>query len=203
MRVARVLEVGVGGPAAGKLDESVPAAGEREFEDQADDSVVVVLDFAREALAGFEDERVERLFDGRTLVANVSGSLFEAGVGSAGSEDVAEDVELNFFADVELDQDEDGTAERRRGGLARLAAGTRGRVGGERGWMIAIHRCDFRLMISDCRFRIEKTSPLRGWGSGSEHPQSSVYCPRKRENGVGRAYVIENTLFDGFFSGYG
>jgi hypothetical protein len=89
------------------LDERVPSAGKREFEDQANDAVVVVLDFSGEALAGIEDEWVESLFDGRTLVADVGGSLFEAGVGGAGSEDVAEDVEFDFFADVELDQDED------------------------------------------------------------------------------------------------
>jgi len=46
------LEVGVGGPAAGELDERVPIAGERELEDQADHAVVVVLDLSLEALAG-------------------------------------------------------------------------------------------------------------------------------------------------------
>ena len=110
------FEVGVGGPAAGKLNERVPAAGERKFENEADDSVVVVLDLALEALSAVEDEGLERFLDGRTLVADVSGSLMlEAGLGGAGSEDVAELVEADLFADVELDQDQDGAAEGRGG----------------------------------------------------------------------------------------
>jgi hypothetical protein len=106
------FEVGVGGPAGGKLDERVPVAGERQLEDQADDAVIVILDLALEALAAVEDERVEAFFDGRTLVADVSGSLMlEAGFGGAGAEDLAEFVEADLFADVELDQDQDRAAQ--------------------------------------------------------------------------------------------
>ena len=40
--------------------------------DDAEDAVVVVLDFALEPLAGFEDEGIERVDDGRALVADVA-----------------------------------------------------------------------------------------------------------------------------------
>ena len=52
---SELFEGGVGSPTAGKLDESVPGAGEGQLEDQADYAVIVVLDLAFEALAGFED----------------------------------------------------------------------------------------------------------------------------------------------------
>ena len=102
-----LFEVGVGDPAAGEFDESLPAAGEGEFEHEADDAVVVVLDLAVEALAGVEHQGLEGLLDGRALVADVGGSLLEAGFGGAGAEDLAEFVEADLFADVELDQDQD------------------------------------------------------------------------------------------------
>ena len=117
-----LFEVGVGGPAAGELDERVPPAGKGQLEVEADDAVVVILDLSGKALAGFEDERLERLLDRRALVADVGRSLFEAGIGGAGSEDGAEHVEPDLFADVELDQGEDRAA---RG------AGRDGTVGSE------------------------------------------------------------------------
>ena len=108
----QLLEVGVGGPAAGEFDERVPVAGEGQLEDEADDAVVVVLDLSGEALAAFEDQRLEGLLDRRALVADVGGSLLEAGLGGAGWEDLAELVEADLFADVELDQDQDRSAQR-------------------------------------------------------------------------------------------
>src|ERR1700683_5537772 len=95
----------------------LPVAGEWKLEDQADNAVIVVLDLALEALAAFEDEWFEAFFDGGALEADVFGGLvLEAGFGGAGSEELAEFVELDLFADVELDQGEDGTLERSGGG---------------------------------------------------------------------------------------
>jgi hypothetical protein len=70
-----------------------------------------------EALAAFEDERLEAFFDRGTLEADVfRGLVFEAGFGGAGSEKLAELVEFDLFADVELDQGKDGALQRGWGG---------------------------------------------------------------------------------------
>src|ERR1700685_3728573 len=117
----------------------LPVAGEWEFEDQADDAVIVVLYLTFEALAAFEDERFEAFFDGGALEANVFGSLvFEAGFGGAGSEELAEFVELDLFADVELDQGEDGALERSGGGAGRQGVELVG-DGGRGGLEWAVH----------------------------------------------------------------
>ena len=89
----------------------VPPAGKREFEFEADDAVIVVLDLSGKALAGFEDQRLERFVYGRTLVADVCRGLLEAGFGGARGEEFAELVEADLFADVVLDEDEDGAVE--------------------------------------------------------------------------------------------
>src|SRR5258708_23932497 len=103
----QALEVGVPDPATGELDQLVPVAGEGQFEDHADHSVVEILDVALQAFAAFENEGFEDLLDRGTLVADVSGSeVLEAGISSACAEDLPELVEANLFADVELDQDE-------------------------------------------------------------------------------------------------
>ena len=115
----QIFEVGVRGPAGGEFDQLLPVAGERELEDQADYAVVVILDLSGEALAGVEDQGLERLLDGRALVADVGWGFFETGLGGAGSDDLAEGVEADLFADVELDQDQDGAAERAGGGRLR------------------------------------------------------------------------------------
>ena len=107
-----LFEVGVGGPAAGEFDEGIPATGKRQGELKADDAVIVVLDLTGKALAGFEDQRLERFFDRRPLVSNIGWGLFEAGLGRARPKNVAEDVEAYLFADVELDQHQDGAAKR-------------------------------------------------------------------------------------------
>ncbi len=138
----QLFEVRVGRPAAGELDELVPVAGERQLEDQADDAVIVVLDLTFEALAAVEDQRVESFFDGRTLVANVSRSLvLEAGFGGAGSEDLAELVKTDLFADVELDQDQNRPTQ---GCRSRQLGRRRGVVGDQaadhRGCEFAIHK---------------------------------------------------------------
>ena len=112
------FEVGVPNPAAGELDELIPVAGEGQLEDHADHAVVEILDVALQALAAFEDEGFEGLFDRRALEADVAGSeVLEAGIGGAGAEDLAELVEANLFADVELDQNQDRAGQ---GGVGRL-----------------------------------------------------------------------------------
>ena len=108
-------EIDVPDPAAGEADERVPVAGKGNFEQDADDAVVVVLDLAGEAFAGFEDQRVGGNDDGRALIANVGGGdVLEAGLldGSA-VDDLLEAVDTDLLADVELDEDADGTDEGR------------------------------------------------------------------------------------------
>ena len=101
-------EVGVPNPAAGQANQRVPIAGKGQLEDDAQHAVVVVLDLDVETLAAFENQRLDRLDDRRTLEADVSGSgVLEAGLLAARAEDVAEVVEADLFADVELDQDQD------------------------------------------------------------------------------------------------
>ena len=137
MRDGELFEVGVGGPAAGEFDESVPAAGEGKFELEADDAVIVVLDFSGKALAAFERQGLKGLFDRSALVADVGGSLLETGFGLAGREDLAELVEADLFADVELDEDQDGAAQ----GSLRLRRLLQlgGDVVGDDGCRFAIH----------------------------------------------------------------
>ena len=92
-----------------------------------------------EALAGFEDQRLERLDYRRPLVADVAGGrVLEAGFGGAGAEDLAQFVEADLFADVELDQDEDGAAQRVLA-PASIAADLGGEVVGDDGCRFAIH----------------------------------------------------------------
>src|SRR5580698_2534775 len=49
------FKIAVRGPSAGKLHQRFPTARERQFEYQADDAVIVVLDFALKQLAALED----------------------------------------------------------------------------------------------------------------------------------------------------
>lgn len=111
-------EVDVPDPAGGEGDEALPVGGEGELEDDGEDAVVVVLDLGAEALAAVEDERFDGFDDGRALVADVAGSgVFERRLrDGGGAEDMAELVEANLFADVELEKDEDGAGERAGGG---------------------------------------------------------------------------------------
>jgi hypothetical protein len=100
------------------LDEVVPIAGKGQLEDHADYTVVEILDVALEAFAAFEDQGFEDFFYRGTLEADVArGDVFEAGIGSARAEDLAELVEANLFAYVELDQDQDRAAEGSVGGF--------------------------------------------------------------------------------------
>ena len=63
-------------------------------------------------------KRLEGFFDRRTLVADIAGSgVFEAGIGGAGAEDLAQLVETNLLANIELDQDQHRAAQ---GGVRRL-----------------------------------------------------------------------------------
>ena len=114
----QALEVGVPNPAAGKLDQLVPVAGEGQLEDHADHAVVEILDVALQAFAAFEDQRFEDFFHRRTLVTDVAGSeVLEAGIGGAGTQDLAQLVEANLLANVELDKNQHGAGQ---GGVRRL-----------------------------------------------------------------------------------
>ena len=118
-------EIDVPHPSAGEADEAVPVAGEGNLEKDADDAVVVVLDLARQPLAGFENEGIRGDDDGRALIANIGGSdMLEAGLleGSA-VDDLLELVDTDLLADVELDQDPHRTHEGRcRSGQGRVRA---------------------------------------------------------------------------------
>src|SRR5271157_1532383 len=135
------LEVRVGGPAAGNLNQVFPGAGKGQLEDQADDAVIVVLDLSLKPLAAVEDDRLERLHDRRPLVADVSRSLMlEAGVGRARAEDFAQLVEPNLLADVELDQNQHRAAQgRSRRRLRLFGRSLGGGIAERRGCEFAIH----------------------------------------------------------------
>jgi len=60
-------------PSGCEMDEAFPIAGEGELVDDADDAVIVVLDFAFEAFAAAEEQGFERLGHGRPLVAHIGG----------------------------------------------------------------------------------------------------------------------------------
>ncbi len=81
-----------------------------------------------------------RLLDRRTLVADVGRGLFEAGFGGAGPEDGAENVEADLFADVELDQDEDGAAEG-GGGLGSQIGGLAAESSGAVMVVVSVFQC--------------------------------------------------------------
>ena len=100
----QLLEVRVGGPARGKLDQVFPVSGEGQLEDHTDDAVVVVLDLPGKSLAGLQDDGLDRLGYGRALVADVSRSLaLKGGLRSARGYQATQNVEADFFAHVVLD----------------------------------------------------------------------------------------------------
>ena len=158
------LEVGVPHPAAGKLDEFVPVAGKGQLEDHADHAVVEVFDLALQALAAFEDQRLEGFLNRRTLEANVSGShMLKAGVDGARAEDSAKFIEPNFFANVELDQHQDGAAQlSARGGLAATRVGRASAGTLPIGWR---GDCGFMIHTSAIAEFSPETSP-HSWTSG-------------------------------------
>ena len=104
-----LVKVDVPDPAAAQANQRVPVAGKRQLEDHAQDAVVVILDLAFQALAAVEHQRLNGFDHRGPLVADVSGSrMLEAGLlQGAGAEDLAQLVEPDFFANIELDQDED------------------------------------------------------------------------------------------------
>src|ERR1700722_7960618 len=108
-------EIDVPHPAAAKADQRVPAAAKWQFEDYADHAVVVILDLAIQTLAALEYQRLDRLDDRRTLVADVPrGGVLHAGMfDRAGPENLPQLVEFNLLANVELDQDKDRPLQRR------------------------------------------------------------------------------------------
>ena len=127
-------EIDIPDPAAGEADQGVPIAGKGELVKDADDAIVVVFDFAGELLAGIEDEGIGGHDDGRALVADVGGSgVFEVGLlDGAAVNDLLQAVEEDLFADVELDEDEDGAGERGGGGSWRLGKLAHGQGAGYR-----------------------------------------------------------------------
>ncbi len=95
------------------MDEAFPVAGKSELVDDADDAVVVVLDFAFEPLAAAQHQRLERPDHRRPLVAHVGrhrvldfGLLHGARVHG-----LLQLVEAQLFAHVELNEDKDRAAE--------------------------------------------------------------------------------------------
>ena len=107
-------EVDIPNPAAGQVHEAFPIAGERKLIKNAGNAVIVVLYFAFEALAAFELECFKRADDGRTLVTDVGGrGVLHAGLlHGARVHGLLQQVEPQFFADIELDEDHHGSAER-------------------------------------------------------------------------------------------
>ena len=131
-------EIGVPNPAAGEADERVPVAGKRQLEDHAEHAVIVVLDLHVEAFAAFEDQRFDRLDDRSALEADVSRRrMLEAGLLAAGSKDVAQRVEVDLLANVELDQHQHRP-------LQRFVLGNGGRLGGA-GLGAELERLDLRF----------------------------------------------------------
>ena len=163
-------------PLATKLNEFVPVAGKRQFEDDADHAVVVVLDVTLQTLAALEDEGIESLFDGGALVTDVSGSkVFETGIDGAGAEDLPKLVEANLFADVELDQDQHGSTQ---GGVRRLNR-HKGRQG------LGRHFANGRYR--DCSFEIHTAT--RNSGSRLFRPEtraSTLIVPEEWQSGERR-----------------
>src|ERR1700691_3809503 len=101
-------------PAAkGEAAERAPAAGEGELVEDADDTVVVVFDFAGELLAGIENEGIGSHDDGRTLVAHIGwGSVLEVGLlDGPAVDDLLQPVKADLLANVELNQDKDRAGE--------------------------------------------------------------------------------------------
>src|SRR5579859_948980 len=179
-----LLEVGVGGPAGGKFDELVPGTAEGQLEEQADDAVVIVLDLSREALAGFEDERLKRLFDRSALVADVGGRLLEAGFGLARGEDLAEFVEADLFAYVELDQDQhhatQGAGGLGRRGFLNCGGEFSGDFGADDGGDVAVHGSSTRYSVVSSR-----SAAVRENLGSRGRPVLCIYCPRRRGIGLG------------------
>jgi hypothetical protein len=112
-------KIHVPNPAAGQLHQALPVARERKLVDDADHAVVVVLDLALEnlflgAFAAAQNERIERTDDRRPLIAHVGrhrvldlGLLYGARVHR-----LLQLVEAQLFADVELNQDQNRSAQR-------------------------------------------------------------------------------------------
>src|SRR6476620_7875116 len=99
-------EVDVPHPAAGQTNERLPVAGKRKLENDADHAVVVVLDLTVQPLATLQHKRLDRLHDGRTLIANVTWrGMLHAGLrDGASADDLAQPCQLDLFTHIELDQ---------------------------------------------------------------------------------------------------
>lgn len=106
-------EVDLPGPATCAGDQLLPGGREGELKDDADDAVVVVLDFAGETLTAFEHQRSGGFDDGRALVTDVSGGgMFEGRLlEGGGAEKSAQVLKVNLFAHIELQQSVDGSGE--------------------------------------------------------------------------------------------
>jgi hypothetical protein len=91
-------------PAAGQPDKRLPVAGKRELKDDADHTVVVILELAMQALATLQHQRLDRFHDRRTLIANVSRrGMLHAGLrDGASADDFAQARQLDLFAHIEL-----------------------------------------------------------------------------------------------------
>jgi hypothetical protein len=106
-------EVDLPGPTAGEGDQSLPGAGEREMENDTDDTIVVVLDLSEKPFPCIENERLGGLDDRWPFVANVAWcGVFEGRLlDGRGAEKLAETVETDLLGDIELQKDVNGARE--------------------------------------------------------------------------------------------
>src|SRR5712692_4971439 len=102
-------------PAAAQTDQRVPVPREGQFENHAQHAIVVVLDLSFQTFTTFQNQRFNRLDDRGPLVANVAWSrMLEAGLlEGPRTENLAELIEPDLLAHVELNQHQDGAVKRR------------------------------------------------------------------------------------------
>ncbi len=117
MGSTREAKVDVPHPAAGEVNETLPVARKRELVDNAGHAVVVILDFAFEAFAGFEHQGLERPHHWRAMIAHIGRrSVLHAWLLHGPRVDgLLQPIETQFLTDVELNQHQYGATEGRRG----------------------------------------------------------------------------------------
>src|SRR5579864_6642731 len=110
------FEVRVRRPPAREFHQVIPVPRKRQLEHKADYAVVKILDLSFEALAAFEHERVKRFHNRCTLILNVVGRLIlECRLGRPCTQELAQIIQPNFFANVKLDQRQHGSTQGRGG----------------------------------------------------------------------------------------
>src|SRR5262249_3155037 len=136
----------IGAPTRGEFNQFVPVAGKGEVEDQADYTIVEVLDFSGKAFARVKYQGFEAIGHWGTLISDVRWGLsaLESGLRVARLKHLSDYVEADFFADVVLDQDQDRAAEGslflRMRRFLHLHGEVVGDISGNNGGQIAVHR---------------------------------------------------------------